>query len=132
MKLFEIYEKTPHNAMNDFFDQQEEIERNYNIEAYRAQQKQREYYDERGMGTGDSVPVFSKAATQSEEETWTNEPDEAREASAGFQGLQNVKRRAGHPDFDQEAVHKDPHSDPIISTSDKKMIDDALKSLGRK
>lgn len=133
MKLFEFYEKNhPNNSAEDFFRRQDEVEKVFNIEAWNAQQIQKEFYRKNQMVDSDSVPVFDKPPTEHIEDQWTNLPDDSEYTSSGYKGLQNVKRRAGHPkdEIDMTVPHSDPASEQVLPPDQQSLIDDALKRLG--
>ena len=120
MKLFEYTSK----AYNDFFAKQEEIDAAYNKEAHRRSNDQRERYAKQD---GNSTPVIIKA--EPEEESWGPIPDEEEEMSAGYRGLQNVKRVAGHDEYDKEVDVVNPHDEPLLPADLEELIRKAKKRL---
>jgi hypothetical protein len=128
MRLFEFYGKNTYTTADDFFKTQEEVEKTFNYEAYRAQEDQARYYVQNNM-IG-NVPVFEKPHKNPDEENWSNQPNENNVESAGYRGLQNVLRRSGH-EYDKSVDHEDPHANPILSKEEQDLIKDAQRRLTR-
>lgn len=131
MKLYELFEKFPRKSSDDFFDEQDHAERLYNKEAWDARKEQEEFYKNRRMGIEGFVPVFEKPPVEDKQDIWSTKPNkEEHPPSAGFSGRENVKRRAGHQNYDRSADLSSPHDEPAIPPDQKSLIDKALRRLG--
>ena len=130
MRLFELFEKYPKKSSDDFFELQDDIERIYNSEAHHAKEVQEEFYKANRMGLEGFVPVFEKPRKEEKDEKWTTKPTKKHPPSAGFVGRENVKRRAGHQNYDRSVDLRNPHDDPAIPWEQQKQIEQARKRLG--